>query len=41
VPFYRKNKEEIRSRAPEMARKVPKTVSDETVAGQWLRAEVW
>jgi hypothetical protein len=40
VPFYSKNKEGIRSRAQETTGKVPKTVNGETVASQWLRAEV-
>jgi hypothetical protein len=40
VPFYRKNKEGIRPRAQETARKVPMTVNGETVASQWLRAEL-
>jgi hypothetical protein len=35
VPFYRKNKERIRSREQEMAEKVPKTVNGETIASQW------
>jgi hypothetical protein len=39
MPFYRKNKEEIRSRAQETAGKVPKTVKGKIVASQWLRAE--
>jgi hypothetical protein len=40
VPFYSKNKEGIRSRAHETTEKVSKTVNGETVASQWLRAEV-
>jgi hypothetical protein len=40
VHFYSKNKEGIRSRAQETAGKVPKTVNGETIASQWLRAEV-
>jgi hypothetical protein len=40
VPFYRKNKEGIRSRAQEMVGMVPKMVNGETIASQWLRAEL-
>jgi hypothetical protein len=40
MPFYRKNKEGIRSKAQETAGKVPKTVNGETVVSQWLRAEL-
>jgi hypothetical protein len=51
VPFYSKNKEGITSVVKKRERgrdkiksygnvKVPKTVNGETVASQWLRAEV-
>jgi hypothetical protein len=38
--FIEKNKEGIRSRAQETPGKDPKTVNGETVASQWLRAEL-
>jgi hypothetical protein len=40
VPFYRKDKDGIRSGAQETTERVPKTVNGETVANQWLRAEL-
>jgi hypothetical protein len=40
VPFYRKKQGRDKIKSTGTAGKVPKTVNGETVASQWLRAEL-